>query len=156
MYDTERLIHSLYEALGRRDGASMAACYHPGASFSDPVFTALCGSEVGDMWRMLCARSTRIRVEVANVVADEATGCADWQAWYPFSGSGREVHNVIHAEFRFRDGRILAHVDDFDLWRWSRQALGLPGVLLGWSPLLRSKVRSQAAAQLARFRSGAA
>ncbi len=63
---------------------------------------------------------------------------------------------MIHAEFRFRDGRILAHVDDFDLWRWSRQALGLPGVLLGWSPLLRSKVRSQAAAQLARFRSGAA
>ena len=154
MHDNEQLIRSLYEALGRRDGEAMAACYAPGASFSDPVFTALAGAEVGDMWRMLCARSTRIRVECTNVVADEASGRADWQAWYPFSGSGREVHNVIHAEFRFRDGRIVAHVDEFDLWRWSRQALGLPGLLLGWAPLLQHRVRATAAAQLARFRAG--
>jgi ketosteroid isomerase-like protein len=152
MHDNERLVRSLYEALGRRDGEAMAACYASGASFSDPVFPALGGAEVGDMWRMLCARAAGIRVEVANVVADEASGRADWQAWYPFSGTGRAVHNVIHAEYRFRDGRILTHVDDFDLWRWSRQALGLPGVLLGWSPMLRDKVRAQAAGSLGKFR----
>ena len=152
MHENERLIRSLYEALGRRDGEAMAACYAPGASFCDPVFTALAGDEVGDMWRMLCSRSTRIRVEVANVVADEASGRADWQAWYPFSGTGREVHNLIHAEFRFRDGRIVSHVDEFDLWRWSRQALGAPGLLLGWTPLLRNRVRATASAQLSRFR----
>lgn len=152
MYDNERLVRSLYEALGRRDGEAMAACYASGASFCDPVFPALCGAEVGDMWRMLCARASGIRVEVANVVADEASGRADWQAWYPFSGTGRPVHNVIHAEYRFRDGRILTHVDDFDLWRWSRQALGVPGVLLGWSPMLRNRVRAQAARSLELFR----
>lgn len=153
MHENERLIRSLYDALGRRDGDAMAACYAPGASFSDPVFPALAGPDVGDMWRMLCTRAARIRVEVAGVAADEATGRADWQAWYPFSGTGREVHNVIHAEFRFRDGRITSQVDDFDLWRWSRQALGPAGLLLGWSPLLRARVRATAAAQLARFRS---
>jgi len=152
MHDNEGLVRSLYAALGRRDGEAMAACYASGASFSDPVFPALAGPEVGDMWRMLCARATGIRVEVVNIVADEASGRADWQAWYPFSGTGRAVHNVIHAEYRFRDGRILTHVDDFDLWRWSRQALGLPGVLLGWSTLLRRKVRAQAAGSLERFR----
>ncbi len=154
MHDNERLVRSLYEALGRRDGTAMVACYARGACFSDPVFPALCGAEVGDMWRMLCARASGIRVEVANVVADEATGRADWQAWYPFSGTGRPVHNVIHAEFRFRDGLILTHVDDFDFWRWSRQALGAPGMLLGWSWLLRRKVRAQAAGSLAKFRAG--
>jgi hypothetical protein len=30
-------------------------------------------------------------------------------------------------------------------------ALGVPGVLLGWSPIVQSKVRSQAAAGLAKF-----
>jgi len=154
MHDNERLVRSLYAALGRRDGAAMAACYASGACFSDPVFPALCGDEVGDMWRMLCGRANGICVEVANIVADEATGRADWQAWYPFSGTGRLVHNVIHAEFRFRDYLILTHVDDFDLWRWSRQALGTPGALLGWSSLLRRKLRAQAAGSLAKFRDG--
>jgi ketosteroid isomerase-like protein len=152
VHDNEALIRALYAALGRRDGEAMVACYASGASFSDPVFPALAGAEVGDMWRMLCARAAGIRVEVSGIVADEVSGRADWQAWYPFSGTGRAVHNVIHAEFRFRDGRILTHVDDFDLWRWSRQALGLPGLLLGWTPLLQRKVRAQAATSLERFR----
>jgi ketosteroid isomerase-like protein len=151
LHDNARLVQSLYDALGRRDGAAMAGCYASGASFSDPVFPALCGAEVGAMWRMLCTRAEGIRVEVAGIVADEASGRADWQAWYAFSGTGRPVHNVIHAEFRFRDGRILTHVDDFDLWRWSRQALGAPGLLLGWSPLLRRKLRAQAASSLQKF-----
>ena len=34
---------------------------------------------------------------------------------------------------------------------WSRQALGTPGLLLGWSPFLRNKVRATAAANLKRF-----
>ncbi len=152
MHDNERLVRSLYEALGRGDGEGMSGCYTSGASFSDPVFPALAGAEVGDMWRMLCARAGGIRVEVAHIIADEATGSADWQAWYSFSATGRTVHNRVHAEYRFRDGRIFTHVDDFDLWRWSRQALGLPGALFGWSSLLQRKVRGQAAVSLERFR----
>lgn len=35
--------------------------------------------------------------------------------------------------------------------RWSRQALGAPGYLLGWTPTLRHKVRAQDGASLARF-----
>ncbi|MDB5894551.1 MAG: snoaL-like protein, partial [Rhodoferax sp.] len=34
---------------------------------------------------------------------------------------------------------------------WSRQALGAPGMLLGWTPMLRNKVRAQAAANLRKF-----
>lgn len=152
MNDSERLIGRLYAALGRCDGEAMADCYTRGASFSDPVFPALAGAEVGDMWRMLCHRAGAMRVEVTNIVADDATGSADWQAWYEFADTGRRVHNLIHAEYQFRDGRIFAHVDEFDLWRWSRQALGLPGLLLGWTPPLQRRVRQQAASSLARFR----
>ena len=52
-------------------------------------------------------------------------------------------------------GLVRRHPDRFDLWRWSRMALGMPGVLLGWSPLIRNKVRKQAADGLAAFRSKA-
>lgn len=149
MQPAER-ITTFYQAFQRRDGAAMAACYTPDATFRDPAFD-LRGEEIGRMWRMLCERGKDLRLEFANVSADGDRGSADWQAWYTFSKTGRAVHNVIHAEFRFRDGLICEHVDDFDFWRWSRQALGPAGLLLGWTPLLRNKVRTEAARGLAAF-----
>ena len=62
------------------------------------------------------------------------------------------VHNVIDGYFTFDpQGLIATHRDRFDFWAWSRQALGLSGTLLGWTPMLRNKVRTQAAAGLASF-----
>ena len=156
--DAHALIVRFYRAFARREAATMAACYHADATFRDPVFD-LRGADIGRMWTMLCGRAPDLRVEYANIVAPDASpdaspdavAACDWQAWYNFSATGRPVHNVIHAEFRLRDGLIATHVDTFDFWRWSRQALGPPGWLLGWSPLLRAKVRAQAAQSLAKF-----
>jgi hypothetical protein len=144
------LIERFYGAFQKRDATTMAACYHGNVRFRDPVFS-LDGENAGLMWKMLCARGADLRVEFANVAAAESSGCADWQAWYTFSGTGRPVHNVIRAGFRFADGLIVEHIDKFDFWRWSRQALGPAGAILGWSPFLRRKVQAQAAAALARF-----
>jgi hypothetical protein len=128
----------------------MTGCYHPQATFADPEFS-LRSEQIGKMWRMLCSRGADLRIEFANVQADDVSGSADWQAWYSFSATGRAVHNIIHARFRFADGLIIEHIDDFDFWRWSRQALGPAGWALGWSPMLKQKVRSQAALALERF-----
>ena len=54
------------------------------------------------------------------------------------------MHNIIEAQFTFQDGLIHTHRDTFDFWRWSRQALGPAGVLLGWTPMLHNKVRREA------------
>ncbi len=145
------LIQRLYAALGRRDGDTMATCYAPDATFDDPAFS-LRGDEVGDMWRMLCTRGKDLTVEASGMAADEQSGKAHWVATYTFSGTGRRVVNRIDARFAFRDGLIVQHVDSFDLWRWSGQALGPVGRLLGWSPFIRNRVRTQAAASLAKFR----
>ena len=51
---------------------------------------------------------------------------------------------MIDAAFTFEDGLIRTHVDRFDFWSWSRQALGVPGLLLGWTPFLRAKVAAEA------------
>ena len=76
---------------------------------------------------------------------------ASRSARYTFSATGRKVLNRIDASFEFRDGLIVRHIDRFDFWRWSRQALGTPGLLLGWTGFLRGKVRAKAAASLAAF-----
>jgi ketosteroid isomerase-like protein len=149
----EATVRKLYEALDAHDGEAMASCYAPDASFSDPVFPDLTGTQAGDMWRMLTSRATDLEVELPEAKADEEAGAARWIATYTFGATGRRVVNRVRSDFRFDgQGLIAEQNDDFSFWAWSRQALGPVGMALGWTPLLRSKVRSNAATELARFR----
>ncbi|RAS21379.1 nuclear transport factor 2 family protein [Paraburkholderia bryophila] len=147
-----QLIERFYTAFQQRDAEAMAACYADDVVFSDPVFGELRGDEARDMWRMLVARAQNFSLSFDNVEADERNGRAHWVARYLFSQTGRDVVNRIDARFVFRDGRIAEHRDSFDLWRWSRQALGLKGTLLGWSPLVKRAIRAQAKKGLALYR----
>lgn len=146
------LIERFYTALGERDGAAMAACYAPEASFEDPAFGKLDADDTAAMWRMLTSRADGMTVDVSEIAADDRTGSARWIAHYTFSQTGRPVVNDVRASFRFADGRIVEHRDRFDWWRWARQALGPVGLLLGWNPLFHSAVRNKARGTLAEFR----
>jgi len=145
------LITSFYDAFERRDHAGMNACYHADIHFSDPVFTDLRGNQVRAMWHMLCQRGAGLDVIFSHVHAEDGTGSAHWEARYRLTKDGPEIHNVVEATFKFRDGLIIRHRDDFDLWRWTRMALGATGTLLGWSPPIQNKVRSTAMRSLDRF-----
>lgn len=150
MHPNAELLQRFYAAFARRDHAAMAACYHPQVHFTDPVFD-LHGWKAAAMWRMLCERGTDLRIEFRDVQADDGRGSAHWEAWYSFSVTKRKVHNIIDAQFEFRDGLIVRHIDCFGFHRWSRQALGLPGLLLGWSPMLQKKVQTTGASGLQDF-----
>ena len=148
----DALIREFYEAFDQRDGDRMAACYAPDAHFSDPVFTDLNGEEPGAMWRMLTGRADDLRVELLEHDADGEQGTARWKAHYTFTQTGRPVVNDVKATFRFTDDHLIAdHRDDFSFHAWSRQALGPPGLLLGWTPIVRSATRKKARAGLDEF-----
>lgn len=146
-----QLIERLYAAMNAHDGEAMAACYTADARFSDPVFLELTGDEPGDMWRMLTSRSADLSVELAECEADERSGSARWIATYTFTQTNRKVVNDVRARFRFRDGLIAEHLDDFSLYGWTRQALGPVGTLFGWTPMIQAAVRRRARAGLAEF-----
>jgi hypothetical protein len=141
------LITRFYIAFQSLDAEAMASCYAEDARFSDPVFTDLRGQQVGDMWRMLCASAQDFSLTFDSVTDTSA----HWVATYTFSSTGRRVVNDIHASFVISDGLFQEHRDSFDLWAWSRQALGPSGVALGWTPFLHGKVRGQAMAGLRKF-----
>jgi hypothetical protein len=150
-------IERLYAAFARLDGDAMQACYAGNAHFEDEVFKLDGPREIGGMWRMLCeATQSKGRLdwklEVSGIGAEGGRGRAHWDAHYRFSATGRKVLNRIDAEFEFDEqGLITRHRDRFDFWKWSHQALGIPGLVLGWTPMFRNKVRTQAAANLKRF-----
>ena len=151
-HPNDELIQRFYAAFAERRGDSMAACYAPDAHFSDPVFPDLNGAEPGQMWRMLTGASDDLRIELLEHEAGDDTGSARWQAHYTFTQTGRSVMNDVRATFRFADGLIADHRDDFAFHRWSRQALGLSGLLLGWTPIIRGAVQKKAAARLEEFK----
>ena len=98
-------------------------------------------------------RANDLRIEHSQVEADAETGSAHWEAFYTFR-NGRKVHNVIKASFEFRDGLISDHRDWFDLYRWTRQALGPLGFFLGWTPIVHRRIRFTARQDLDLFIAG--
>ena len=152
MHPNETLLRDFYAAFSRRDAEAMARCYHADLLFSDPVFPVLRGAEASDMWRMLLSRAADLEVTLDQVSADDDGARARWTARYTFSRTGRKVVNRVSGLFAFRDGLIARHHDSFSFWRWASQALGPAGVLLGWFPPLKWKVRKDAAKGLRIFR----
>jgi ketosteroid isomerase-like protein len=145
-----QLIEQFYNSFAQRDAAGMLACYAPDVEFADAVFT-VSGKRAFAMWAMLVEAGKDIVVTHRGVEADAARGKAHWEATYTFSATGRHVHNILDAEFRFRDGKIVWHHDRFDFWRWARQALGPTGLLLGWTPFVQNSVRARASANFDKF-----
>lgn len=152
--DNQQIIEKFYTSFQLGDAESMAACYHEEAIFEDPAFGELKGGDIGDMWRMLIERGRgNILITFSDVRTDGNSGSANWQAVYPFSQTGRKVHNKISATFKFKDGKIIDHRDKFDLWKWAGMALGIPGKLLGWTPFMKNKIKSTALSSLNKWQS---
>jgi hypothetical protein len=140
-----------FEAFMVRDHYTMGLLYAEHATFSDPVFPLLNARGARLMWKMLLTRAEDLGIEVKVIEDSPAHASVDWVAHYTFGATGRPVVNRVHTEMALSNGRIVRQVDSFDLWRWSRQALGARGWLLGWTPLVRDKIRAQAAHALREY-----
>lgn len=151
MHPNEQLIRNFYTAFQRKDFLTMQQCYNADATFSDPVFENLKCTEVKAMWEMFCVKSTDLAIEFSDVYADEKLGSANWKATYTFSLTGKKVVNHISSKFIFKNGKIISHTDTFNFYNWAKQALGMKGILMGWTPFLKNKVQSNAMKSLKRF-----
>jgi hypothetical protein len=154
MNPNEQTLIRFYTAFAALDADTMASCYAEDALFDDPAFSLKGRREISGMWHMLC-EATRgkgredWRLEFKDIRADTQSGQAHWEAHYRFSVTKRLVHNMVGANFTFTpEGLIATHRDHFDFWRWTRQALGLGGVMLGWAPFFQKQMRKQVRAKL--------
>jgi ketosteroid isomerase-like protein len=148
---SKEIMERFYTSFQNKDWKTMQSCYHPDATFGDPVFQELSYKEAKAMWHMLVLAGKDLRVVFSGVESTAQKGSCHWDATYSFSRTGRKVENSIDAHFEFKEGKIAKHRDIFDLWRWAGMALGLPGKLLGWSPFMRNKIRITARKSLTKF-----
>lgn len=150
--DEKQCITRFYKAFSNGDAEGMVACYHDDVVFTDPAFGTLKGLDAKNMWRMLIARGGgNLNVQFSEVQASEGQGSAKWIAEYPYGSQKRKVVNHVTAQFIFKEGKIIAHTDSFNLWKWTQQALGLSGYLLGWSGFMKAKIQSGTNALLKKY-----
>jgi len=147
----EALIKTFYTGFSELDAEKMISCYHKDIVFEDPAFGKLEGANAGKMWKMLCKNAKNFKIEFSQINATDQNGSAHWEAWYTFSKTGRNVHNSIDAQFEFKDGKIIRHIDHFDLHRWASQAIGWKGKLLGGTNFFKKKLQQQTNRLLDKF-----
>lgn len=150
----ERLLNKFFTSFQQGNAMGMCSCYDDEATFSDPAFGQLNRKQVEAMWTMLLSRKeSDLSVQFFDIKADPMSGEGSWIATYRYGPKKRRVKNKVHSKFEFKDGKISKQVDVFDLWIWSRQALGSIGFLLGWSSFLRNKIQTMARKKLDSFMS---
>jgi limonene-1,2-epoxide hydrolase len=141
----KNIIEAFYEAFSNLDAENMVKYYHPNVVFQDPAFGELKGARAKNMWRMLCqsqkGKYFKVNYQVIDFNSEKAN--AQWEAFYTFNQSGRKVHNKISASFVIEKGLIVKHIDDFNLYDWSKQAMGIKGYLLGNTSFFRNKLQQK-------------
>jgi len=148
---SKELITKFYKAFSELDSTTMVSCYHNDIEFTDPAFGTLKGERAKAMWVMLCKNAQDLKIEFSKVEATENTGSAHWDASYTFRKTGRPVLNKIDAQFKFKDGKIIKHIDSFDLHNWAKQAIGFQGLLLGGTSFFKKKLHQQTNGLLDKF-----
>ena len=150
---TIQTLENFFSAFQNLNASEMAKIYASDAAFSDEVFNLKNGEAIGQMWAMLVGNIARSGKEHWSLTYKvESIDAATWEAKYLFSATGRVVVNRVRSTFTFDPyGKVKIQMDEFDFWRWSRQAFGVTGLLLGWNPLFKRKVRAKAQENLNRL-----
>jgi len=141
MTNTE-LIEKFYTSFKEGNVKGMTACYHENVIFQDAAFGTLKGERAFKMWEMLLSGKTEsVKISFNKIEATIESGRANWIAEYHYGKKKRKVINNVEANFKFKDGKIIEHKDTFNLWKWTRQAMGPIGLLLGWTPFMKNKIQ---------------
>ena len=138
----QQVIEQFYTALSNRDIKALSNCYHEEVVYSDVGFGIQKGKDAKLVWQFLMNNvDENFMVTFSDIQANETRGSANWVAKYQFNQ--RNIENQITATFQFQNGKIIYHKDKYSLWKWSQQAFGFLGYLIGWLPLFRWLVRWQ-------------
>lgn len=152
--NNKEIIEKFYTSFSEGNSKGMTECYHKNVVFQDPVFGTLKGEKAFKMWEMLLSRKTdTTKISFENIVTNNDTGSVNWKAEYLYGKQKREVTNLVSANFKFKDGFIIQHIDTFDLYKWTKQAMGPVGYLMGWSTFMKNKIQKTTNEQLATYMS---
>lgn len=150
--DNKEIIKKFYTSFSNGNIKGMLECYHKDVIFQDPVFGKLERERAFKMWEMLLSQKKEDTIiNFNNAQATNEIGKANWVAEYVYGAKKRKIINRVQANFKFKNGKIIEHFDFFDLWKWTKQAFGITGFLIGWTPFMKNKIQQTTNKRLDEF-----
>ena len=149
---TKEIVTSFYDCFAKGEAKGMLNFYAEEVIFCDPAFGKLSGNRPHEMWRMLLGRfdeHTLITFEVIEVSTDKAK--VKWTAKYHFGKNKRPVTNHVTSTLFVENGKIVKQYDHFDIWKWAYKALGIAGLLFGWSKFFQLKIQQKTRKMLGQY-----
>ena len=152
MNNDERLVERFFMGFQKLDAREMNACYSDDIAFYDPMFELLRGDEAKAMWEMLCKNAKDFSLQFDSIKnLDDGYYTCHWTASYTFSKTGRRVVNMCKAHMKIENGLITEHSYGWSLHKWSAQAFGFTGKLLGWAGFFRRRLKNTAKRNLMQY-----
>lgn len=137
-----QLLQTFFTAFAKKDLNTMLDCYHENVIYDDVGFGKQKGENAKTVWRFLIKKvDANAQITFSNIQVSKDKGQANWVTKYTFNQ--QKITNKITSTFYFQDGKIIYHKDNYSLWKWSQQAYGFIGYLIGWSPIFHWLVRWQ-------------
>lgn len=147
-----QIADKFYNAFSNHNSSEMINLYHEDVIFSDPAFGILKGDRAKKMWDMLLSNDqSNLTIQYQIIESSDHDATIKWIAKYRFGPSKRSVVNHVTARLKIDKGKIVEHQDSFNLWKWSKQALGISGLLLGWTSFMRNKIQQKTNHTLDKF-----
>lgn len=143
MKTNQQIIKAFYTALNHKDSKSMNALLADDIEFYDPAFGMLKGDEVKYMWQFLTENAKDFSLKVKGISAENDEGIAHWESTYTFATTGNKVLNIVNSSFEFKNGKIIKHVDEFDIKKWVKQALGNSLGIFGGGFLVKNMIQKK-------------
>ncbi len=147
----KELIETFYTALNNHDIDTMVSCYHEDVVFQDPIFGKLKADKAKKMWYWLSENGKDLTAKFSDVQINDQKGSAYWEARYTFGQRKRPVLNRVHSSFEFKEGKIIKHIDQFNLQKWASQAMGWKGEIMGSTSYFRKKLQHRSNRLLDKF-----
>jgi len=147
----ELIAEKFYTAFQQKDAEGMNQNYHRDLQFEDPAFGKLDFQQTCSMWKMLCEGATDLTINFEILRAEDKYIETRWLAEYTFTKTKKFVRNEIIAQMHFKDSKIIRHTDNFDLYKWAKQAIGLQGWLIGSTAFFKKKLQQTTKRQLTKY-----
>jgi hypothetical protein len=67
------------------------------------------------IWRMLFQNEKRLKLEFSDIKTKKDKRNDDWNTYYTFCKTESKVHNLTTVMFKFKNGLINNHANNFNL-----------------------------------------
>lgn len=143
MVSSEELVSNYIHAWLKRDVVAAANCLHPDFKYWETI--------AGGMYKTAFFRYLQTWFGSSNEMlftydffdAGENIAYIQYQSYFRYPGTGRQVKINVLAEICCQDNLIISQKDYINLYDFSKQAYGIWGWLFGWTLFMHKMLARQ-------------